>query len=295
MEIKQIEYFLKVVEKGSFSEAAAALFISQSSLSKQILSLEKELSFPLFDRSRRRIALTPAGEEFLKHARLLENEYAAMLADVKIFQTSPKLSIAAFPVIAQYGILIHITRFKQLHPEIELSLEEREAAEIFPAMNNGQYDLALTRDNYLDNERFDSLEVLQDHLVAVLSRQHRLAGKPEIDLAELRGENFIMFDKGTLVHELARDACRQAGFEPHIFYASLRVESILSLVAANSGVALMMKKVVDYHQNPDLVQIPLKENVESRVVIAWPRHRKLSISATRFIEFLKKSAASRKE
>lgn len=295
MEIKQIEYFLKVVEKGSFSEAAAALYISQSSLSKQILSLEKELSFLLFDRSRRKIALTPAGEEFLQHARLLENEYAAMLADLKEFRTTPALSIAAFPVIAQYGILSYITRFKELHPEIQFTLEEREAAEIFPAMNNSQYDLAFTRDSYLDNERYNSLEVLQDHLVAVLSKRHPLADRSQISLAELCGENFIMFDKGTLVHELARDACRQAGFEPRIFYASLRVESILSLVAANSGVALMMKKVFDYHQYPDLVEIPLKENIESRVVLAWLKHRKLPPMAAVFIEFIKKSVAPGRE
>jgi LysR family transcriptional regulator, transcription activator of glutamate synthase operon len=74
----------------------------------------------------------------------------------------------------------------------------------------------------------------------ILSRQHRLANRQNIGLSELADENFIMFDKGTVIHELTIDACRVAGFEPGIFYASLRVESILGLVAAISGIALMV-------------------------------------------------------
>ena len=69
MELKQIRYFLAIVEVGSFSVAADELYISQSSLSKQISALEKELGVRLFDRSKRQIALTAAGEACLKHAQ----------------------------------------------------------------------------------------------------------------------------------------------------------------------------------------------------------------------------------
>jgi DNA-binding transcriptional LysR family regulator len=287
MELKQVEYFLKVVETGSFSAAADELYISQSSLSKQIMALENELGFPLFDRSKRKIVITPAGKTFLSHARNLHSAYQSMLAEVAPYKTVPSLSIIAIPVIAQYEIASQVARFKQANPEVQLALEEREAAAILPALNNRQFDLAFLRDNYLDKTIYNYIEVAHDHFQVILSRQHPLAGKPQLALAQLANENFIMFDKGTGVHELTVDACRTVGFEPRIFYASLRVESILGLVASNSGVALMMKKIFDYHKHPEVVAIPLHENISSNLVLAWPKQKKLSEAASSFVDFIR--------
>lgn len=287
MELKQVEYFLKIVETGSFSAAADELYLSQSSLSKQIIALEKELGFPLFDRSKRKIAITPAGKAFLPHVRSLQSIYQSMLVDVAPYKTAPNLSIIAIPVIAQYQIALHIAQFKQAHPEVQLALEEREATAILPALNNRQFDLAFLRDNYFDKTIYDYIEVAHDHFLVVLSREHPLAGRPILALAELAGENFIMFDRGTVVHELTVDACRAAGFEPRVFYASLRVESILGLVASNSGVALMMKKIFDYHKHPEVLAIPLQETIPSNLVLAWLKQKKLSDAASGFVDFIR--------
>jgi DNA-binding transcriptional LysR family regulator len=295
MEFKQIEYFLQVVDSGSFSEAAYELYISQSSLSKKIIALEQEIGVSLFDRSKRKITLTPAGVKFLPHARKMEADYRAMIEEVAQYKPTPTLTIAAIPVIAQYGILSLISRFEHLHPEVHLVLEEREASEMMQDLNNHKYDLVFTRDNFLDMDNFDSVEILNDHLVVVLSLQHPLANRSQLSLTELNNENFIMFDKGTTVHEVTVNACRQAGFEPRIFYASLRVESILSMVASNSGVALMMKKIFDYHINPQLVEIPLIETISSRIVLASLKKRKLSPAANTFIDYMKRSTISERD
>jgi LysR family transcriptional activator of glutamate synthase operon len=287
MEIKQVKYFLTVAELGSFSAAADHLYISQSSLSKQIMALEKELGGALFDRSKRSIALTEAGEIFRKHARRLIDEYEVMLSNLKEYQRAPSLSIVAIPVIAQYGITSYIARFQLAYPAIHLILEEREAATILPALNNHQFDLAFIRDNYLDVEQYQLLEVDRDKFMIALSAKHPLAARVSISLLELANENFIMFDKGTIVHELAVDACRTAGFEPRIFYASLRVESILGLVASQSGVALIMEKIFQYHKHPDVIAIPLAEIIESKIVLAYPKDKKLAVPARNFWEFIR--------
>jgi LysR family transcriptional regulator, transcription activator of glutamate synthase operon len=291
MELKQVEYFLKVVETGSFSAAADELYISQSSLSKQIMALESELGCSLFDRSKRKIVITPAGKVLLSHARSLHSAYQAMLVEVAPYKTAPTLSIIAIPVIAQYKIASHIAQFKQANPKFQLVLEEREAAAILPALNNHQFDLAFLRDNYLDKTIYNHIEVAHDHFQLILSQQHPLAHKSKLSLAELANENFIMFDKGTGVHELTVEACHTAGFEPRIFYASLRVESILGLVASNSGVALMMKKIFDYHKHPEVVSIPLHETISSNLVLAWPNQTKLSEAASSFIDFIRNLGA----
>lgn len=292
MEIRQVEYFLKVAEMLNFFNAAEELYISQSSLSKQIMALEKELDCKLFDRSKRQIALTPAGKTFLGHARDLVHTYQAMLSGMAQYKTTPTLNIIAIPVIAEYGIPAYLARFKQTFPAIQSTLEEREASAILTALDSHQCDLAFLRDNYLDKTRYACLEIARDHFVVVLSQQHRFAARPVLALAELAQENFIMFDKGTVVHELAVDACRNAGFEPCIFYASLRVESVLGLVASNAGIALMMEKVYAYHQHPQLVALPLAEPIESRLVLAWLQDTELSRPAKAFVEFVEKMLAA---
>ena len=287
MELKQVTYFLTVAELGSFSAAADHLYISQSSLSKQIMALEKELGIELFDRSKRNIVLTEAGATFRKHAQRLNDEYKEMLANLKEYKRAPSLSIVAIPVIAQYGITSYIAQFQSAFPNIQLMLEEREASTILPALNDHQFDLAFVRDNYLDVEQYHVLEVDRDKFMVTLSVKHPLATRTSISLSELANENFIMFDKGTIVHELAVDVCRQAGFVPRIFYASLRVESILGLVASQSGIALIMEKIFQYHKHPDVIAIPMRENVESKIVLVYPRGKKLSIPAKNFWEFIR--------
>lgn len=286
MEIKQVQCVLAIAEAGSFSAAAEELFISQSSLSKLVMALEKELGVALFDRSKRKIALTAAGRVFLVHAASIDEAHRAMLADLGEHLATPSLAIVAIPVIAQYGIPSYIAQFRSAHPDIALALEEREASAILHALNSHQYDLAFVRDNYLDTDGFVLRRIAADQMVVVVSKEHRYAARPVLSLAELANENHIMFDRGTVVHELAVDACRAAGFEPRIFYASLRVESVLGLVGSNSGVALMMEKVVQYHQNPHVVAIPLQETIASNIVLIAPKGKKLAWPARVFIEFM---------
>lgn len=287
MELKLVNYFLTVAEFGSFSVAADHLYISQSSLSKQIIALEKELGVTLFDRSKRSIALTEAGKTFRKHAYQINEEYKVMLTNLKEYRHAPSLSIVAIPVIAQYGITSYIAQFQSTYPNIQLVMEEREASTILPALSAHQFDLAFIRNNYLDAKQYELLEVDSDKFVVALSAKHHLAARTSISLSELTNENFIMFDKGTIVHELAVDACRKAGFEPRNFYASLRVESILGLVASQSGVALIMEKIFQYHKHPDVIAIPLVETIESKIVLAYPKDKKLSAQANNFWEFIR--------
>jgi LysR family transcriptional activator of glutamate synthase operon len=287
MELKQVIYFLTVAELGSFSAAADHLYISQSSISKQIMALEKELGIELFDRSKRNIALTEAGATFRKHAQRLNDEYKVMLANLKEYKRAPLLSIVAIPVIAQYGITSYIAQFQSAFPNVQFMLEEREASTILPALTSHQFDLAFIRDNYLNIEQYHLLEVDRDKFMVTLSIKHPLATRTSISLSELANENFIMFDKGTIVHELAVDACRKVGFNPRIFYASLRVESILGLVASQSGVALIMEKIFQYHKHPEVIAIPLAEIVESKIVLAYPKDKKLSAPAKNFWGFIR--------
>ena len=290
MEIRQIKFLIAIAEAGSFSTAAENLYISQSSLSKQIIALESELGVQLLDRSKRQISFTAVGTTFLKHARKINNDFEAMMADLNEYILVPNaLDIVAIPVIAQYGITSCIAQFRNSFPSIQFHLEEKEASVILPAIENHQFELAFVRDNYVDACDYDFQEICSDNLVGVVAKSHHLAKKKKISLKEMAAENFILYDQGTLVYELSIQACRSAGFVPKISHTSSHTESIIGLVASRFGVALMMSKVIQFEKRKDIAIIPLEEKIQSNIVIAWQKHKRLSKSAKVFIDFIQKA------
>ena len=289
MKIRQIQYYLMVAETGSFTRSADELHISQSSLSKQIQSLEAELGYGLFDRSRRQIDLTRAGRAFLDHARALHAAYLHMMDEMGAYRTTPSLSILSIPVITQYGITGLLTRFRRAYPQLEVTLEEREPAPIFRSLANHTHDLAFVRSNYLDPTVYDSLIIAQDRLLVAVSEHHRLAKQRSVSLSELVGENFIIYDKSTLIDALVLDACHRAGFDPRIIYTTLRIESILGQVASNNGIALVMARLFNHSRHHGVAGVALDEPITSNVVLAWLRGKHLSQAGQAFIDFVGRS------
>jgi DNA-binding transcriptional LysR family regulator len=292
MEIRQIQYFLSIVDTGSFSAAADEHFISQSSLSKIIIALEKELSVTLFDRSKRKVSLTDAGQAFLGHARKLNADYKAMTFELDGYKsTADSFSIASIPVLTQYGIASSIAQFRDMHPDLRFSLEEIDGLNILPALAERRFDLAFTRHNYLDHDQFESLEICKDKLLVVVSRNNRHARRSSISLKELANDNFILFDKVTDLHRLIMDECGKAGFEPTIFYSSHRKVSVFGLVGTNIGLALMPVQIYQYHQHPDVTAIPLDEHIECNIVLVRLKNRELPKAASLFVDFMGKTVA----
>lgn len=287
MEIRQIQYFLSIVDTGSFSSAADEYYISQSSLSKMIIALEKELSISLFDRSKRKVSLTEAGEAFLRHARELNSDYKAMLVELDGYKsTADSFSIATIPVLPQYGIATLISQFRDKYPHIRFSLMEIDGLNIIPALTERRFDLAFTRHNYLDQDQFTSQEICKDKLLLVVSKNNRYANRASISLKELTNDNFIVFDKVTELHKLIIDECGKAGFEPTIFYSSHRKVSVIGLVTTNIGIALMPVKIYEYYRHPDVRAIPLDEDIECNITLVYLKNRPLPKAAMIFADFM---------
>ena len=290
MEIRQIQYFLSVVDTGSFSAAADEHYISQSSLSKMIIALEKELEVTLFDRSKRKVSLTEAGEAFLRHTRKLNADFKTMLVELDGYKSAvDSFSIAAIPVLPQYGIAASISQFMDRYPHIRFSLEEIDGYNILPALTERRFDLAFTRHNYLDHDQFASLEICKDKLLLAVSKNNRHANRSSISLNELSNDNFIVFDRVTELHKLIMDECGKAGFEPTIFYSSHRKVSVLGLVQTNIGLALMPGKIYEYNRTPDVLAIPLDENIECNMVLVYLKNRQLPKAAITFVDFMKQA------
>jgi DNA-binding transcriptional LysR family regulator len=282
------------VDTGSFSAAADQQFISQSSLSKKIIALEKELDLLLFDRSKRKVCLTDAGEVFLEHARKMNFAYKAMIVDLDGYKSdTDSFSIAAIPVIAQYGITTYIAQFREVYPSIQITLEEIDGLNILPALEEHRFDLAFTRHNFLDKEKFISLELCKDKLLVAVSNKNRHATRPRISIKELSDDNFIVFDRVTDLHKLIMEECKKAGYDPMIFYSSHRKVSVFALVGANIGLALLPSKIYEYHKHPDVLAIPLEEHIECNIVLAYLKKKKLPKAANVFVDFIKNTMSGK--
>jgi LysR family transcriptional activator of glutamate synthase operon len=295
MEIRQIQYFLSIVDTGSFSAAADEHYISQSSLSKVIIALEKELAVSLFDRSKRKVSLTEAGAAFLRHARKFNADNKAMLVELDGYKSNAdSFSIAAIPVLPQYGIATSISQFSDKYPHIRFSLNEIDGFNIIPALVERRFDLAFTRHNYLDHDQFESLDICKDKLIVVVSKNNRHANLSSISLNELANDNFIVFDRVTELHKLIMDECGKAGFEPTIFYSSHRKVSVVGLVATNIGLALMPVRIYEYYRHPDVLAIPLDEDIECNIVLVYLKIRQLPKAAGIFLDFMKQEGKNGK-
>jgi len=296
MEIRQIQFFLSIVETGSFSAAAEKHYISQSSLSKKVIALEKELGVTLFDRSNRQVTLTDAGEAFLEHARKIAVSHRAMIVDLDGYKSDmDSFSIAAIPVLTQYGITTYIDQFREANPNVQFTLDEIDGLNILPALEERRFDLAFTRHNYLDQEKFTSFEIRKDKLLVVVSKKNRHATRASISIKELADDNFILFDRVTDLYKLIMVECEKAGFEPTVFYSSHSKVSVFGLVGANIGLALMPSKIYDYHKHPDALAIPLIEDIKCNIVLAYLKNKKLPRSARIFIDFLEGMLADKQD
>lgn len=254
MDIQQIQYFLEVVRSGNFSVAAENLYTTQSSVSKNIKSLEKELNIQLFDRSKRQIQLTEAGKLVLKDANAIVQNYENLLHTVSTYQLRKKatLTIASIPVMAQYDITELLADFQNLHPEIKLQIEETETS----------------------------------HLAAVVPPKHPLSKKKQVSVSELRNENLLLLSKSTLHYDKITEICRQRGFEPRVIYTGTHMDNILDLVSKNHGISLLMQHAVEYLHHPGVVIIPLKEEFTSAIALACNDYRQLSPTGKLFWNYV---------
>ena len=269
MELEYLNEFTVIARLESFSRAAEELCMSQSSLSKHILALERELGVPLLQRSSRRVTLTSAGARILPLAseigrlNLSIRSLAAQQAD----REKRVLSVASIPVMAHYNITGLLAGFRRDFPQIQLEITECERQDLGELLESGKCELAFARSGLEQEEGYTSLALCRDTLVAVVAEGHPLAEREEIALSELKDEPLLFLDQQTGFHHLYSALCRQAGFVPQIAYTGRRPENIMELAAQGMGVALVMKGHADYYSPEHVKTLALSPVTESAICL----------------------------
>jgi DNA-binding transcriptional LysR family regulator len=287
LDFRRLRSFVAVAETLHFGRAAERLNIAQPALSQQIQQLERDLDAQLLVRDRRSVRLTPVGELFLGEARkaLEQMERASLVALRAKRGEIGHVEISHASSIAYSGLLSQVCyAFQQASPDVRLDVLESDLEHQLQDLSDSRVDVAFIRlpAGPLP-ENAQTLTLDQERIFACLRTDHPLAKGP-VDLRKLAAEPFILthLRRGFGFFDAALRACHTAGFEPRVVHRSHQFVSIVALVAAGRGVALVPESVCRL-QLPDVVYRPLLNNdARSEVAIAYRRNED-SPAVLRFI------------
>lgn len=292
MTFNQINYFLAIVECGTFSNAAEEMYISQSSLSKQIKSLELELGVSLFQRSGNKISITPAGSIFYEYAKTVKKHHQEMLlqlADFKEGQFS-SVRLGTLPLLYGYGLATKLAKFQVAHQLTHIDLLEREQVEIMHLLDNGSLDLAIARIDLLSPESYDFVPLVEDNIVLVCSQDDPLASFEQVSINILKHERFLMLDSSSSVYKLCENKFQEAGYKPNIICTNSRHMPLLAMVEEGLGISLLPRKLIIPETNPSLKCIALKENLKTITAMIRPKNKKGNPMANALFNYFKESS-----
>jgi DNA-binding transcriptional LysR family regulator len=274
MELRLVRAFVAVADELHFGRAAARLHIAQPALSQQIKQLEAARGTALFARTSRRVELTGPGAAFLPQARKLLDD--AELAAERVRRAASGQAgwlTLGFVDSAAYSMLPPLLRrLREELPQVHVELRELATEPQLEALHD-EIDLGIVRavDAGVTAAGLAVDPLLREPLVAALPGGHPLAGRRLIDLADLSGDAFVLFprDRVPLVHDHLVHVCRVSGFSPQVGQHALQYPTMLALVSAGYGVALVPASL-RVLRHWDLAYARLRDrHATTQVALAW--------------------------
>src|ERR1700679_1820771 len=244
MELRHIRYFLAVAEERNFTRAAARVGIGQPPLSQQIKDLEAEVGAALFHRIPQGAELTDAGRAFLDHVRAipLQAERAIRAARRAARGEIGSLRVG-YTGSAPFNPIVTgaIRAFKRAYPDVDLSLEESNTAHLIAGLQERLLDTVFLRSEDLGSNDLHLHPLSEEPMLVALPAGHPAAGSSRVDLRQLRDEPLIVPPRaaGQTLFATASATCRGAGFEPLLGQPAPQMGTVVNLVAAELGYALV--------------------------------------------------------
>jgi DNA-binding transcriptional LysR family regulator len=285
MEWQQLEYFRVVARLEHFTQAAAALSLSQPALSRAIARLEAELAVPLFERHGRRVRLTRYGRAFLPHVERALQAVEAGKREVSDM-AGPEQGVVALAFLKTLGASVMpdvLSAFRERHPAVRFQFTLSYAG-LLDLLTEGEIDLCLfSPPEERPGMRWEA--VLREELYVVVAPGHPLASRKVIALTALAQEPLILLKPGYGMRRITDALFRQAGFVPHIAFEAEDASTITGLASAGLGVVIIPALAVN--ERPDAIYLHVSEPRAERIIaLAWMENRYLSAAATLFRDFM---------
>jgi len=282
MELRHLRYFLAVAEELNFRRAAEKLGIAQPPLSSQIHDLESEIGVQLFRRVPKGAELTEAGNAFLSAIPAVFDKLDQAL---KLAQRGGRGEVGHLRVgytgSASFNHIVprSLRAFLRAYPAVELTLEELNSPQLLDQLNRQRLDAAFIRPGKEPPPGFNVTLLNEEPMMAAVPSGHKLADRYAVDLADLKGESFIMYSRVVpALYEEVMEGCRRAGFEPEVAQTAPQIiTSIVNLVAVGLGVSLVPPEIagtnvpgvvfLPINGNPPVVRLALATRLDDRSVI----------------------------
>ena len=290
MELRHLRYFTAVVDCKGYREASRQLHIAQPSISEAVSDLEHELGLKLFSRTHRNARVTPEGEIFYADAvRVLQLAETAILTAKRAAQGKVgRLSIGFIGSATLSFLPDLIRRYKLEYPNVKLALHDLYPVELDQACDRGEIDIAITRALSLEGSKNrQSRVLLRDPLIAVLPRSRKLKSRnKKIRFADLANERFILFHRkgAPAVFDTIVGACRSHGFSPRVENEPNSMQTILSLVEAEEGVAIVPASISNL-RSKGVQFVRLVPDLYLDLIAVWPLGEPSAVLHT-FLDFL---------
>lgn len=290
MTFEQIKSFLAIVKYNHFTLASQELYISQSSISKHIKSLEKELGVELFNRQHRNIRLTDAGEEFYKFAKKTMADYENILYEMKkhTCEESSSISIGVLDTMVEYGIASLIADFQKQYPFIQVDLIERSNHKIIEYLNNSTINLGFINSNYEHRGNLNLRKLINDDLVLVTSKQHIFSSKSSVDIFDTSKEKYICVNGDYYLHNVFLNTWGNLNYFPNTLYIDSQTKTLLALVSENIGITLLPFKVASSYKKDidnNIHICNLQNTFSANIFLAQLKSKKLNKNETLFRDF----------
>lgn len=290
MKLRHLQYFVAVAEELNMRVAAEKMHISQPPLSRQIRELEKDLGIELFDRDKKKLRLTQAGEYFLKEAKEILNKSQSAAQMVKAVNSGEAGSLAiAYRVPIEGMIPTRVLRkCRELFPSMKLIIREMTLPDQVVALLENRIDLGYVGFRNAELQNILNYEtVLKSDILVILPAGHRLLKKRKLDLAELSEEHFIFVERAAspFAYDWLVSIPKICGFTPNVVQQADTPRNMFRLVGAGLGISLVPDFLKIYSM-PEVAFRPLKSRIQVEWSIAWRKDNKSAVLET-FLRLLR--------
>lgn len=295
MHLRFVEIFCDVAQRRSFSKAAEAHEVSQSSASQAVNLLEKRLGTKLIDRSKRPLELTPAGKVYYEGCRSVLERYRALEDQVQRMQDRVvgSVRVAAIYSVGLMQMESYVQRFEELYPDTHLRLEYLHPDEVYAQVQNDSADIGLVSYPRHGGE-FVGIDWQEQRMVLVAYPGHRLAGRERIVIGDLEGEDYVGFTQDLTIRREVDRKLRRSGVTVHVVREFDNIETIKRAIEVGSGVALLPEPTVWQETAAGtLSAVPVGDvDLFRPLGIVHKRHKRLTSAVQKFIELLQQDPAT---
>ncbi|MEV0295475.1 LysR family transcriptional regulator [Nocardia sp. NPDC050710] len=278
MEMRQLRYFVTVVEEANFTRAAARLHLAQPGLSAQIRRLERELGQPLLERGARSVTLTPVGAAVLPHARAALDAAEQIVRTVDDFtgllRGQVRLGFVSGTASEDFELATVLAGFHEDHPGVGISLTEHTSEQMLAALHRGELDIALIGLTGADIEPAVGVDVVLDTAIVAAVAFDSDAPRTAISLHEVAQHRLICLPRGTGIRGVFDRACATAGLAPEVTYEAATPPLLLQLAAHGLGTAIVPKLTAVEAEDFGVRTIPIVEpELRGQLALVWRRDR----------------------